>query len=113
MTDILFRFATLDAFFAAMTELGVPNFPGNREEEQLGVVATPTMITHLGLVRTVRLNAEQLAKIPDIILSPETVLIDWRSDEEPFEEANPSYTHDVDIDGVLTVVACKPGRIGQ
>lgn len=111
MTDVLFRYANDAAFFAAMTALGVPNNPGNRYEEQLGACSTPPQVTHQGIVRTVRLDAEQIGKIPDIILSPETVLIDWRSDEDN-GDYQPTYTHDVeDGMGGVMVAEVLPGRI--
>ena len=111
--DIILRYLTNEAFFASMTALTVPNNPSARYEEQLGVVSTPATITHQGVVRMVRLWLDQVALIPDIILSPETVLIDWRSDEDiPIEEV--SYTADLtDADGNLYVGVVMPGVIAS
>ena len=113
-TDILFRYNNDTGFFSSMTSLGIDCYPERRNEEQLqAVCSTPVTITHQGEVRMVRLWHDQVALIPDIILSPETVLIDWRSDEEiPIEDI--SYTADLtDADGNLYVGVVMPGVIAS
>ena len=111
--DLIFRYLTDEKFFAAMTALNVPNVPHAKDLEQIGNANTAPLVTHQGIVRLVRLEESQTALIPDIILSPETVLIDWRSDEDiPIEEI--SYTADLtDADGNLYVSAVHPGRIAS
>ena len=113
-TDILLRFTTMDDFWTAMQGLGVQCNPSAATpESQMQHVCTPVQVTHQGLIRIVRFtDSEQLARIPEV-LSP-VFLLDWRSDEEPYEDASPEYTADLtDADGNLYVGAVMPGVIAS